>query len=593
MNSILRHMKPGIGRTIRFDSRYVGMALVLVVLLCFGILEMSSIYGFLIFPDEFAYWTYAADAAGYDWSDITSLGSYFSYGYEFVLFPIFVLCKDAIAAYRIAVSLNFIFLIIAYFLLTYTIRKMVFDEKIPIELFSALTILVPWNLFYAQMTMTEALLVSLYVTIGSLLFCYLDNNRLSTLIMLMLTLIYSYMVHMRTVGILLSSIIILLIHIVLRGENKWHILAVIGMAVLLLFAASYIKNYALLHVYGGINPTLAADNDYSGQLENLRYICTKEGFYDLIVSILGGILYLGLATFGLFYWGMASIIKYSVKMLKNIRSRVKVTVQQEFSLFILLSVTAQIMISVIYLLRRGEVDDYTYGRYNELIIPFVMVTGFVVLWKMRTRIVLLVTGIFAVIHMTVIWLVVCQIENTGSKQFLGYFMVGISYLYDGISFETGRFYAGVWLIGELLTLIVTVLILFGRSSVRRRYVLAVLAVIELMLAVRSDNLYLMPFKNAAFRDSRLAEKIAAMDDDDRKLIYMDNDERAYVGILQFMMRDTDIHVLERRDSVSDYDEDVSEGDILIFAFDDQFISEWIGEYSHEDTYGHFTLLYND
>lgn len=586
-------MKLRIGRKIKFDSRYVGMALVLVILLCFGILEMSGIYGFLIFPDEFAYWAYAADAAGYDWSDITALGSYFSYGYICILFPMFVLCKDAIAAYRAAVSLNFIFLIIAYFLLTYTMRKMVSDEKIPVELFSALTILVPWNLFYAQMTMTEALLVSLYVAIGSLLFCYFDNNRLSTLILLMLTLMYTYMVHMRTVGILLSAIMILLMHILLRGMNKWHILVVIGMAVLLFAAASHIKDYALLHVYGGINPTLAADNDYRGQIENLRYICTKEGFCDLIITILGGILYLGLAAFGLFYWGMAAIIKYSAEMLKNIRNRVKVTAQEEFSLFILLSVAAQIIVSSIYLLRRGEVDDYTYGRYNELIVPFVMVMGFVVLWKARTRIALLVTGIFAVVHIPIILLVARQIEHTGSKQFLGYFMVGISYLYDGTGFETGRFYADVWLIGELLTLIVTALILFSRSRAGRQYIIAGIAVIELILAVHSDNLYLMSFKNAAFRDSRLAEKITAMDDDDRKLIYIDNGTQAYVGILQFMMREADIDVLERRDSVSDYDNDVEESDILIFAFDDQFISEWKEKYSHEDTYGHFTLLYND
>lgn len=586
-------MKLRIGRTGKFDSRYVGMALVPVILLCFGMLEMGSIYGFLIFPDEFAYWAYAADAAGCDWSDITSLGSYFSYGYTCILFPIFVLCQDAITAYRMAVSMNFIFLIITYFLLTYTMRKIVSDEKIPIELFSALTILVPWDLFYAQMTMTEALLVSLYVAIGSLLFCYFDNNRLLTLVLLMLTLIYSYMVHMRTVGILLSAIIVLLIHILLRGVNKWHILVVIGMAVLLFAAALNIKSYALLHVYGGINPALAADNDYSGQIENLRYICTKEGFCDLIITILGGILYLGLATFGLFYWGMSAIIRYSTGMLKNISSRVKVTVQQEFSLFILMSVSAQIMISSIYLLRRGEVDDYTYGRYNELIVPFVMVIGFAVLWKARTRIALLVTVVLAVVHIPVIWLVASQIEKTDSNRFFGYFMVGISYLYDGTSFETGRFYTGAWLIGELLTLIVTALILFVRSRAGRRYAIAGFAVIELMLAVHSDNMYLMPFKNAAFRDSRLAEKITAMDDGGRKLIYMDNGEQAYVGILQFMMRDADIHVLERRDSVSDYDEDVSEGDILIFAFDDQFISEWIEEYSYEDTYGHFTLIYND
>jgi len=31
---------------------------------------------------------------------------------------------------------------------------------------------------------------------------------------------------------------------------------------------------------------------------------------------------------------------------------------------------------------------------------------------------------------------------------------------------------------------------------------------------------------------------------------------------------------------------------VIFAFDDEFIEEWTSEYSYEDTYGHFTVLYN-
>ena len=41
---------------------------------------IGRVYGFSLFPDEFGYWASAAKAAGYDWSEISSLGSYYSFG---------------------------------------------------------------------------------------------------------------------------------------------------------------------------------------------------------------------------------------------------------------------------------------------------------------------------------------------------------------------------------------------------------------------------------------------------------------------------------------------------------------------------------
>ena len=386
-------MRTGNGRTGEKENlRYGGLAVVLLFIFCFGALKMGNIYGFLIFPDEFAYWAHAAYTAGYDWSDILSLDAYFSYGYGLILLPIFLLCKDAVLAYRIAVGLNYVFLIAAYVLLACTLRKLIPDKKLPVPLFAAVTIMAPWNLFYAQMTMTETLLLCLNITVGYLLLCYLDNNRLSTLLLLMLALMYTYTVHMRTVGLLLSAILVLAMHIVLRGEKKGHLLVIIGITVPLLLAATYMKDYAIAHVYGGIDPTLAADNDYSGQLVKLRYICTKEGFYDLTVTVLGGILYLGLATFGLFYWGIYALARETLRLIRICRGRCLKSekpsgekasageqARAEMALYVLLTVGTQIMIASIHLLRRGEVDDYTYGRYSEVIVPFVMAAGFAAL----------------------------------------------------------------------------------------------------------------------------------------------------------------------------------------------------------------------
>lgn len=596
----IRYMRHGTRQTGKLHPLYIGVAAVTVMTFCFAAVKMSGIYGFLIFPDEFAYWAHAAYAAGYDWSDITSLGSYFSFGYGFILFPLFALCRDAVTAYRAAVWLNHLLLIAAYVPLARTVRKMVPDASVPVELFCAVTILVPWNLFYAQMTMTESLLVFLHIVIGSLLYRYLEENRLQTLVLLMLALAYTYTVHMRTVGILLSAVSLLLVHICTRGgrQKRWHLLVVIGMAALFLALASAAKQYALANVYGGIDPALAADNDYGGQLEKLRYICTKEGFYDFAVTLMGGFLYLGMATYGLFYWGIRTLARrmpwrHSMTAAERVRA--------EMAAFLLISVAAQTVIATIYLLKRGEVDDYTYGRYSELVVPFVMALGFAALWKARSRTILTVVGICAVVHAAGLWQAVRQIYHTGSEKFLGYFMVGISYLYDASDYSVGRFYAGAWVLCGILSLCVAAAVLFSRKRFEQRgahsawtYSLFLfMAVVQMGLASHSDTIYLMQFKNAAFRDNRLADKMEALADGDRRVLFMDNGEQAFIGIIQFMKRNMEIQVIGRDVSPADPAEGISDSDILLSAYDDSRLREWSQDYDHTDIYGHFALLYND
>lgn len=547
-----------------------------VILLCFWVFGIHNIYGFSIFPDEFAYWSYAAGLSGYDWSHITSIAPYYSYGYGVLLFFVFVLCKDAVTAYRVAVSINFLFLFLAFVFLVRLLERIAYKEKFSIVLFSMIAVLTPWNLFYTQTTLTETLLICLYVIAGSLLYDYLENNRLTTLIWLMFILMYLYIVHMRTIGVVLSGIFVLLLHIWKERKKKSHIWAVLGIAVVLFALSGAVKEKILDFFYDGVGAELAAGNDYSGQIEKIRYIFTREGFYDLLVSIWGKILYLGLASFGLFYWGIYGLVKWFVGKQQE---------KKEFALFLLLSTAAQIAVSTIYLLTLGEISDYTYGRYNEIILPFVMALGLLVLWKERAKVVWLANGVFAIMQMTAVICVVRQITDTGAEVFHGYFMVGIGYLYHEKNFSASGFYTGAYLFCEFLTLLVTVAVLFCRSGHKRKYVLAALAVMELALAMRADVLYLEPFKKAAFRDSRIAEKISIMQENNRRVIYINHNPPAYIGILQFMARDTQIQIVENR-------EDAGKDDIVILAFDDIWVEELKDKYSCEDTYGHFTLLYN-
>ena len=564
----------------------------IAILFAFWAFGIGSTYGFSIFPDEFAYWSYAARLAGYDWSDVTALAPYYSYGYSLILIPIFVFCKDAVTAYRIAVSINFLFLFLAMVALAGTMKRMMPDKKMPIVLFSALTVLLPCNLFYTQMTLTEVFLVALYIAAGSVLYRYLENNRLSTLLLLMLILIYLYTVHMRTVGVLLAAMIVVTIHIFLRGDKRWHVLAALGAALALFAAADFLKQQAFVYVYGGINQELVAANDYSGQMEKIRSVLSLEGFYDLLISLAGKVLYLGLATWGLFYWGIYGMVRQAFALLRNIKKHVSAKPQQFFAVFVLLTVAAQIVIGTIYLLTLGEIGDYTYGRYSEMVIPFVMVWGFAVLWKERALFVWTATGGLALLQGLTTFLVVRQIIVTGADNFQGYFLVGISYLYNEADFQVDSFYAAAYLFCELLTVLVTAMALFCRSRKKRQYLLTAFAVVELVLAMRADIIYLEPFKKAAFRDSRMVDKMQTMQEEGRRIIYMDQVFPPYVGILQFMGRDLDIQVMEHREAVADYEGDITDEDILIFAFDDAFLEEWEDKYAQKDVYGHFALLYD-
>lgn len=564
----------------------------IAILFAFWAFGIGSTYGFSIFPDEFAYWSYAARLAGYDWSDVTALAPYYSYGYSLILIPIFVFCKDAVTAYRIAVSINFLFLFLAMVALAGTMKRMMPDKKMPIVLFSALTVLLPCNLFYTQMTLTEVFLVALYIAAGSVLYRYLENNRLSTLLLLMLILIYLYTVHMRTVGVLLAAMIVVTIHIFLRGDKRWHVLAALGAALALFAAADFLKQQAFVYVYGGINQELVAANDYSGQMEKIRSVLSLEGFYDLLISLAGKVLYLGLATWGLFYWGIYGMVRQAFALLRNIKKHVSAKPQQFFAVFVLLTVAAQIVIGTIYLLTLGEIGDYTYGRYSEMVIPFVMVWGFAVLWKERARFVWAATGGLALLQGLTTFLVVRQIIVTGADNFQGYFLVGISYLYNEADFQVDSFYAAAYLFCELLTVLVTAMALFCRSRKKRQYLLTAFAVVELVLAMRADIIYLEPFKKAAFRDSRMVDKMQTMQEEGRRIIYMDQVFPPYVGILQFMGRDLDIRVMGHREAVADYEGDITDEDILIFAFDDAFLEEWEDKYAQKDVYGHFALLYD-
>lgn len=208
----------------------------------------------------------------------------------------------------------------------------------------------------------------------------------------------------------------------------------------------------------------------------------------------------------------------------------------------------------------------------------------------------------AALQIAVTMMVIRQIINTGAEVFYGSFIVGIGYLYDGKNFSVDSFFLEAYLFGELLTVLTTLVILFCRNSRKKEYLAVSLVVLELALTVRAGSIYLEPSRKGAFRDGRLADKISTLqgenrqqniiDADDRRVVYINNSDLPFVGILQFMVRDIDIQVMERRELPEDYNGSITEKDIVILAYNDEFMQEWTDKYAYWDVYGHFAIFYN-
>lgn len=562
--------------------------LIMLLVLCFGIFNITKSYGFLVFPDEFGYWTYAAMLAGYDWSDIVSLGSYYSYGYSLILFPIFILCKDAVIAYRVAIAVNFILLVCCFFIWKRLFSRLLGRMKDSMVVFwTAIAVFYPSWLFYARTTLAEIAIVTLYAAICMLLYDYLEHNRVSTLIMLVLALVYIHFVHMRTVAILIACAMTLAVYYLVKKKRLKQCLWVV-----LLLVGVFVIGYCLKEwITGTIYATSEKvnTNDYAGQMGKFTYMFTKEGFINLVISIAGKVLYLGIASFGLAYWGIWYAMKQILQAIKAWKKGREIATAQWFYLFVVLATIGATLVNAIYTIGPGRVDALTYGRYHEYVIPVLMILGIMEIWGGMKLVHGVIVTLLLKIGMTA--LVTWSLYTYGQTNMHGYMMVGMSYMHDIENFEPIPFYWQALGFAAVLTTLVTFVIRKISKHSHMEIFFALILVMELVLAVRAGNLYLDDSAKGAYRDTKIVEKIEQLnEDEDREIYYLHDGDYALISIVQFMLRDEDIRIVQEN---SMWYEELEKEDLLLVDYRSPLTEELQEQYEFFMENGHFILYYND
>ncbi len=355
------------------DMAERGAALLLAGL--YALWAAAALYGIrqvsapVLLPDEFGYWSHAASMTGRDWTDVTAQFSWYSFGYSLLLTPLFFCTRNPLVRYRAAVGFNFVLLAFGSFL-AYRILRQLFpkEDRKGIAFAAGAVLFYPSCFTYSYTTMTESLLVFLYLLLAYSLLRWFQNPGIGRGLAVGAVSGYLYLVHLRTVGILAAVIFCVFVAIVSGRDRRRMLLSglcVLGVSAFFVWLSAAGKAWATGQAASPVYTQLAQANDYGGQWSKLRALFTPDGAWQFLVGLWGKIFYLGCASFGLYYWGIGYLFRQVKQLFAQIREKSKWQGDAWIFLWILLSHLSALLISAVYCLGTDRLDGLLYGRYHE------------------------------------------------------------------------------------------------------------------------------------------------------------------------------------------------------------------------------------
>lgn len=515
-----------------------------VLLLVFAIFQfgIKQICGFTFYPDEFGYWASAAKIIGWNWSEIASLGSYYSFGYSILLFPILYFAPDSVVAYQAAVFVNMLLMCIGYILLCMFTEKL-FDNmpRALRYLASGAAVLYPAWIFYMQTTLAEAVLLSLFIIVVCLFVSFIEKPRVLTGVLLTAILVYFYIVHMRTVGTILACVITLFLWGIIKPQKRKYVFIVLGLAITAFIGAFYIKELVQQSVYMTASAEELSVNDYAGKIGNLQYIFTAEGFGSLVSHIAGKVVYWGVASLGLAYWAFAWMIRQIVSLVKKIKSGQDSVTSEWFAVFLLLASLAQISISSIFYIHGKTLDLYMNGRYIDYLVPVLIMTGLYYLYMSERR--CCKTIIFCVIHIVLTAVTAVSIWNEETQRIRGFFQIGINWLLTGNAVDTRLHLIKIACVGAAFLVFVAFLIWFIKKKEIFIWLFSLLMLVEMCIALVAGIQYSYYQNNYNYRELVLTDIVEEKCMPNAEIYYLDDGSAQWIDFIQMQLREQSIKVV--------------------------------------------------
>ena len=200
-----------------YKRKYVVHALAVAIIVFICSMNISKLNYIAVLEDEFGYWGTAASIAGYDWSELMRVTSYYAPGYSLLLLPIILFFPHTLW-YKAAIWLNIILIVLTYFIGCSIGKKLFPEEDVRlIYVASLLTAIYPGSITYMEVAWSETIQ---YFLIWVLTYLIVSLETKFSYIKVIATLsvsIYLYSVHNRNIGIWACLLVCMLL---LFAKNK-------------------------------------------------------------------------------------------------------------------------------------------------------------------------------------------------------------------------------------------------------------------------------------------------------------------------------------------------------------------------------------
>ncbi|MDY3745761.1 MAG: hypothetical protein SOZ97_03310 [Lachnospiraceae bacterium] len=379
-------------------------AIILIILLC--CVNIRRLDYIAVLNDEFGYWSTAASIAGYDWTSLISETPYYSWGYSILLVPIILIFPTPEVWYKAAIGLNIVFLIGSYFLCIAIGKKwfsVKYNNKI-IFIASLIAIIYPSNITYAQVAWSETLLIFLMWLATYLMISLEEHFTYLKLIVEIFVFVYMYVVHVRSIGIIIVGILSLFFIII---KNKKSMVVFAG--VLIFFVIGYllnnvVKQYQITEFWANSNISNINNVAIDGTTISTYLYRVLSSLRLLIESFGAKLIYLLVGTgFTLFI----VIVQFSKEIFYNFRKKKLLTSNCIGKFFCVFASIAMLGLCSLQMLNWQERKDIiVYARYMENAIGPIIFMGvmYSVIFIKSTRVGVIISALlFAVGIKSVYW----------------------------------------------------------------------------------------------------------------------------------------------------------------------------------------------
>ena len=368
--------------------------------------------------DEMGVLATAAYAVGEDWSSIVSKFGYYGYGSSLLYIPIFALTKGPVLRYRLITALNSCFMALIPVIAYRIARKYCKAEKNTALFAAAATGLYPGYLLFSKWVWNETMMCLLPWVAALLMFrlFYEQSKKLRIVfsVLLSLTLVYSYAVHSRALGLIIAAMLTIAIVWIFQKKLIVEPISFCSSFAVFFTIDHFVKKYVQEHIWlAGSNGEMA--NTVGGNTGKLHDYTNAEGFRGLLRITAGQLSAASASTYGLLAIATAVGIPLIIRGInKNQRVRRGRQPDEKHALWLLMTITAlffagALAISALFLGNEGRLsqtrgDYYVYTRYFSNMLGFAVFSVFMYFAKhdLTGRMTAAAIGVYALMALPIV-----------------------------------------------------------------------------------------------------------------------------------------------------------------------------------------------